>query len=100
MGFGFVEVGGVTPAPQPGNERPRVFRLKEDKPSDFVGGAGGAGVGAAEEYGRTCVVGANDEERNQQDAVADHARVKGLDGAVDFVAVARRARTSRAASST
>ena len=27
MGFGFVEVGGVTPAPQPGNERPRVFRL-------------------------------------------------------------------------
>lgn len=27
MGFGFVEVGSVTPLPQPGNERPRVFRL-------------------------------------------------------------------------
>ena len=31
MGFGFVEVGSVTPRPQPGNPRPRVFRLKEDK---------------------------------------------------------------------
>lgn len=30
LGFGFVEVGGVTPLPQPGNPRPRVFRLIED----------------------------------------------------------------------
>eukprot|EP00177_Eucheuma_denticulatum_P004588 GFKZ01008350.1.p1 GENE.GFKZ01008350.1~~GFKZ01008350.1.p1 ORF type:complete len:462 (-),score=63.49 GFKZ01008350.1:1667-2992(-) len=30
MGFGFVEVGSVTPRPQPGNPRPRVFRLVED----------------------------------------------------------------------
>lgn len=30
LGFGFVEVGGVTPRPQPGNPRPRVFRLPED----------------------------------------------------------------------
>ena len=29
-GFGFVEVGSITPAPQPGNPRPRVFRLAED----------------------------------------------------------------------
>ncbi|WP_286261340.1 quinone-dependent dihydroorotate dehydrogenase [Thalassotalea atypica] len=29
MGFGFVEVGTVTPRPQPGNETPRLFRLKE-----------------------------------------------------------------------
>jgi len=27
MGFGFVEVGTVTPRPQPGNEKPRIFRL-------------------------------------------------------------------------
>lgn len=27
MGFGFVEVGTVTPKPQPGNPRPRIFRL-------------------------------------------------------------------------
>lgn len=31
MGFGFVEVGTVTPRPQPGNEKPRLFRLPEAK---------------------------------------------------------------------
>lgn len=31
LGFGFVEVGGVTPRPQPGNPRPRVFRLSADE---------------------------------------------------------------------
>ena len=30
MGFGFVEVGTITPLPQPGNPKPRVFRLPED----------------------------------------------------------------------
>jgi dihydroorotate dehydrogenase len=30
LGFGFVEVGGVTPKPQPGNPRPRLFRLDAD----------------------------------------------------------------------
>ena len=30
LGFGFVEVGTVTPLPQPGNPKPRMFRLKED----------------------------------------------------------------------
>jgi len=31
VGFGFVEAGTVTPRPQPGNPRPRVFRLKADR---------------------------------------------------------------------
>jgi dihydroorotate dehydrogenase len=30
LGFAFVEIGTVTPRPQAGNERPRLFRLKED----------------------------------------------------------------------
>jgi dihydroorotate dehydrogenase len=30
MGFGFVEIGTVTPRPQPGNPKPRLFRLDED----------------------------------------------------------------------
>lgn len=30
LGFGFVEAGGVTPLPQEGNPRPRVFRLPDD----------------------------------------------------------------------
>ncbi|MFT3809816.1 MAG: quinone-dependent dihydroorotate dehydrogenase [Micropepsaceae bacterium] len=31
LGFGFVECGTVTPKPQEGNPRPRIFRLKEDR---------------------------------------------------------------------
>lgn len=31
LGFGFIEVGTVTPLPQPGNEKPRMFRLPEDE---------------------------------------------------------------------
>ena len=30
-GFGFAEVGSITPLPQPGNPRPRLFRLVEDR---------------------------------------------------------------------
>ena len=30
LGFGFSEIGTVTPKPQPGNSKPRVFRLKDD----------------------------------------------------------------------
>src|SRR5262249_55316925 len=31
LGFGFVEIGTVTPQPQPGNPRPRLFRLTPDE---------------------------------------------------------------------
>jgi dihydroorotate dehydrogenase len=31
LGFGFAEIGSVTPRPQPGNPRPRLFRLAEDR---------------------------------------------------------------------
>lgn len=31
LGFGFIEIGTVTPRPQPGNPRPRLFRLKEQE---------------------------------------------------------------------
>lgn len=31
MGFGFVEVGTVTPKPQPGNPKPRIFRAAKDR---------------------------------------------------------------------
>ncbi|HPE82954.1 MAG TPA: quinone-dependent dihydroorotate dehydrogenase [Aequorivita sp.] len=30
FGFGFIEIGTVTPKPQPGNDKPRLFRLKKD----------------------------------------------------------------------
>jgi dihydroorotate dehydrogenase len=31
LGFGFAEIGSVTPRPQPGNPKPRLFRLSEDR---------------------------------------------------------------------
>jgi dihydroorotate dehydrogenase len=31
LGFGFIEIGTVTPKPQPGNPKPRLFRLPKDR---------------------------------------------------------------------
>lgn len=31
FGFSFIEIGTVTPVPQPGNEKPRLFRIKKDR---------------------------------------------------------------------
>ena len=45
LGFGHVEVGTVTPKPQPGNPRPRVFRLPEDEA--VINRMGFPGKGAA-----------------------------------------------------
>jgi dihydroorotate dehydrogenase len=47
LGFGFIEVGSVTPQPQPGNPRPRVFRLPEDEALVNRMGINNIGVKAA-----------------------------------------------------
>jgi dihydroorotate dehydrogenase len=47
FGFGFVEVGTLTPRPQPGNPRPRLFRLAEDRAVINRMGFNNAGVEAA-----------------------------------------------------
>jgi dihydroorotate dehydrogenase len=58
LGFGFIEVGTVTPRPQPGNPKPRLFRLKEqqalinrlgfnNKGVDYLAGRVSAGKPAA-----------------------------------------------------
>ncbi|MEM6767273.1 MAG: quinone-dependent dihydroorotate dehydrogenase [Bacteroidota bacterium] len=46
LGFGFVEVGTVTPKPQGGNEKPRLFRLPKDKAIINRMGFNNGGVGA------------------------------------------------------
>jgi len=46
LGFGAVEVGTVTPLPQPGNPRPRLFRLSEDRAIINRMGFNNAGVAA------------------------------------------------------
>ena len=46
LGFGFVELGTVTPRPQPGNPRPRLHRLREDEALINRMGFNNAGVTA------------------------------------------------------
>jgi len=47
FGFGFIEIGTVTPKPQPGNPKPRLFRLPEDKAVINRMGFNNQGVDAA-----------------------------------------------------
>ncbi len=63
MGFGFIEVGTVTPRPQPGNPRPRMFRLPEQGAVINRLGFNNKGVDylcrQVEKSRRSCVLGIN-----------------------------------------
>jgi dihydroorotate dehydrogenase len=48
-GFGFIEIGTLTPEPQPGNEKPRMFRLPQDEALINRMGFNNGGVKAAVE---------------------------------------------------
>jgi dihydroorotate dehydrogenase len=80
LGFGFVEVGSITPRPQPGNPRPRVFRLAEDRAVINRLGFNSAGLAVAvanlrrRAEHRTGIVGVNlGKNRDSPDAGADYA---------------------------
>jgi len=79
MGFGFVEVGTVTPRPQPGNPKPRLFRLAEDRALINRLGFNSEGLAVARarlarRKGRAGVVGANvGKNKETVDAAADYA---------------------------
>ena len=47
LGFGFVEVGTITPLPQAGNPRPRLFRLAGPRPRTGVSASVRAGPGSS-----------------------------------------------------
>lgn len=49
LGFGFIEIGTLTPKPQDGNEQPRLFRLPEDEALINRMGFNNQGVAAAAE---------------------------------------------------
>ena len=77
LGFGFVEVGTVTASPQPGNVRPRMFRLPEDRALVNRMGFNNAGAAAAEAALRRRrsrgIVGVNvGKTKVADDAVADY----------------------------
>jgi dihydroorotate dehydrogenase len=79
LGFGFVEAGSVTPRPQSGNPRPRLFRLEEDEGviNRFGFNSEGLEPFVARLQARTCygIVGANlGKNKETEDAAADYVR--------------------------
>lgn len=91
-GFGFVETGAATPRPQPGNPRPRLFRLSEDAAAinRFGFNNDGAEAIAARLANRpTGVLGLNlGANKDSADRAADFASVLRTCGAhVDFATV-------------
>jgi dihydroorotate dehydrogenase len=63
LGFGFIEVGTITSEPQPGNEKPRIFRLPPDRALINRLGFNNAGAKAAvknlKQHRPDCVLGVN-----------------------------------------
>lgn len=93
LGFGFVEVGAVTPRPQPGNPKPRVFRLRGDAAVINRYGFNNEGLDVIAERlrsrERNGIVGVNlGANKDSEDRTEDYVRgIKALAGLVDFFTV-------------
>ena len=94
FGFGFVEIGTVTPRPQPGNPRPRLFRLGEDaalvnRLGFTSGGLPAVVTRLAARRGRSGIVGANiGKNRDTLDDIADYVQgVTALARHADYLVV-------------
>jgi dihydroorotate dehydrogenase len=95
LGFGFVELGTVTPRPQPGNPRPRLFRLSRDEALVNRMGFNNAGAealarritAARPHLPPDFVIGVN-IGRNRDGGIDDYAAAARLVGAAaDYLAV-------------
>lgn len=93
LGFGFVEVGTVTPLPQSGNPRPRLFRLVEDEAVINRMGFNNHGQVAAltrlRRRKRRGVVGVNiGANKDAKDRIADYVTgVQAMAGVADYLTV-------------
>lgn len=102
LGFSAVEIGSVTPKPQPGNAKPRVFRLLEDRAIINRYGFNSAGVEAVKNNlvkydfgGRAAgwvgAVGVNvgkNKETSEEDAVDDYVMaVRELGDLADYLVI-------------
>ncbi|HTP97224.1 MAG TPA: quinone-dependent dihydroorotate dehydrogenase [Burkholderiales bacterium] len=94
IGFGFVEAGTVTPLPQPGNPRPRLFRLDEDRAVINRFGFNSEGLAAfvarlqrRRAAGARGIAGANvGKNRDSADAGADYVTgIEAVCGLADYV---------------
>lgn len=92
-GFGFIEVGATTPRPQPGNAKPRLFRLREDRAviNRFGFNNQGADAMAARlaKRPRNGVIGLNlGANKDSEDRIPDYVEVLRTCGQyVDFVTI-------------
>lgn len=92
MGFGFVEIGSVTPRPQSGNPRPRLYRLTEDAAVINRMGFNNDGMDAAARNlsgPRPGIVGVNiGKNKDTEDPVADYVACAGRLGSLaDYMVV-------------
>jgi dihydroorotate dehydrogenase len=93
LGFGFVEVGTLTPRPQEGNPRPRLFRLAEDRAVINRLGFNNHSQLAALERLRTArargVVGVNiGANKDSPERIADYvAGVRAMASAADYLTI-------------
>jgi dihydroorotate dehydrogenase len=93
LGFGFVECGTITPRPQPGNPRPRLFRLREDRAVINRMGFNNAGAESAARNLSRCrhrgVVGVNiGANKDSADRIGDYAHAfRRLAPFCDYVAI-------------
>jgi len=92
-GFGFIEVGAATPRPQPGNPKPRLFRLTEDRAAINRFGFNNEGMeviaSRLAKRPQQAVIGLNlGANKDSEDRAADFARVLAHCGAhLDFATV-------------
>jgi dihydroorotate dehydrogenase len=98
LGFGHIEIGTVTPRPQPGNPRPRVFRLVEDQGVINRMGFPGAGMvnvasrmSSAVHRQRSVVLGVNlgkNKATPLEQAAYDYTSLmRTFDGLADYLAI-------------
>jgi dihydroorotate dehydrogenase len=92
LGFGFVEVGTLTPLPQAGNPKPRLFRLAEDEAvinrMGFNNGGQAAALGRLAGF-KGGVLGINiGANKDAVDRIADYAQgVRAMSGAATYLTV-------------
>jgi len=80
LGFGFAEVGSITPRPQAGNPRPRLLRLAEDRAvinrMGFNNGGAPAAAARLAARDRRGIVGINiGANKDSADRIADYAQM-------------------------
>jgi dihydroorotate dehydrogenase len=94
LGFGFVEVGTLTPQPQRGNPQPRLFRLKEDQA--VINRMGFNNIGQAAAYPRLLeythyhgIIGVNvGANKDSADRIADYVSgVRAMGPVADYLTI-------------